>query len=277
MEVISTLPAMQRQSVLYYYYDGMSINEIAESMDLAYTSVHTHLTRAREAIGEKLKKHPYSIVSTKTSTAAFGALLFESFNESIVNFNIHDATWISSTVALCQEALSSGTAAASEIASEMEGILAVTASATVIKASGITSTVVTITCATAVAACAIGAGVWLASSEPPEPPPVVIETQIEGKVLFTGGYDYGDNTVYVNPEHAEPQAESTGGEVTVINWWILRQGSEEILYSGDGDTVDDTLIFLKENGYRGEYLLYFRLECGSGAIQRIGSNFYIRD
>jgi hypothetical protein len=231
------------------------------------------LTRAREAIGEKLKNQPYSIVSTKTSTAAFGALLFDSFSESIVNFNIPDATWIATTVAQCQEAfyvsaetIAAASGAAGTVATASAA--AATASATAITTSGITSTVVTITCATAVAACAIGAGIWFTSSkppEPPEPPPAIIETQIEGKVLFTGGYDYGDNTVYVNPEHAEPQAESTGGEVTVINWWILRQGSEEILYSGDGDTVDDTLIFLKENGYRGEYLLYFRLE----AIQRI--------
>jgi hypothetical protein len=260
----------------------MSMNEIAESMDIAYTSVYTHLTRAREAIGEKLKNQPPGAKSTKSNAVPLGALLFNLFSDNIVNFNVPDAGWISNVLAQYQLALYTESVAAAETSATSVAIASTgatgatgTATAAVITANG-TARAMAITCASVIAAFAIGVGVWFAVSEP-SGEPVVIETQIEASIIFTGGYDSGGDIVYINPTHAEPQAHSIGGEVTVINWWIVRQGSEDILYAGDGDTVDDTLIFLKENGYRGEYILYFRLECESGAIQRTGKNFYIRD
>jgi len=277
IQAISKLPARQRHSVLFYYYDGMSIKEIADSMGLAYTSVSTHLIRARAAIGAELKKKPH-YGFYKTRVVYLGALLSDALNEDILSYNLPDANWISNALEQCREIISAGAAAAAGGATAAAGAGAAAgaysskaASAATVKTS---TGVIAVVCASVVAAAAIGAGIFYDVKDSQELP-AVKQAQIEGSIVFSGGNDYGENIVYVNPKNAVPQADGTGGEVKALSWWIVRKGNEAALYRGDGYTVDDTLVHMIDSGSSGEYILYFRLEYESGTVQRIGSNFYI--
>jgi RNA polymerase sigma-70 factor (ECF subfamily) len=44
------LPRRQRESFVLHYVDGLSIGEIAEVLEVAETTVKTHLQRGREAV-----------------------------------------------------------------------------------------------------------------------------------------------------------------------------------------------------------------------------------
>ena len=112
---------------------------------------------------------------------------------------------------------------------------------------------------------------------------------MDGRVIFSGGEDHGENYVYVNPTHATPVAQSDSGEVTSIHWWITPKGSNTILYEGNSTnsmyavntigtphSVDAALTQMKQEAPQGEYMLNFTLECESGTTHNIGRNFYIR-
>lgn len=55
--IIDELPIVQRESILLYYYQQLSIREIAEILEIKEGTVKSRLYTARKAIGEKLKKY----------------------------------------------------------------------------------------------------------------------------------------------------------------------------------------------------------------------------
>jgi len=280
LEAISKLPPRQRQTVIFYYYDDLSVNDIAKAMDLAQSSVSTHLARARDSIKMEIEKN--SAVSTVKTTGAvsMGIFLFDAFNDDSIAFTVRDPGWISTTLLKCQDAIAAGVVAAGAAVSAVTASGA-GASAAVVATAAVTTSAsvgaIVVTCASAVVAGALGFGAWYGGVfDRPSPPPVVQPAQVDGVIVFSGGESLGDGIAYVNPTDAYPQVESSGGAVNSMHWWIIRPGSDEILYEGDGNDVNETLTLLSSSEGQGEYLLYFRLECESGATIRICNNFYIR-
>ena len=55
MDVLSNLPTRQREAMILYYYDQLSVVEIAKIMEIPHQSVSRYLTIARVECGKKLK------------------------------------------------------------------------------------------------------------------------------------------------------------------------------------------------------------------------------
>ena len=55
-EVISSLPETLREPTLFFYIEGMSVKEIAQTLGLSEGSVKTRLSRARAALGKIYKE-----------------------------------------------------------------------------------------------------------------------------------------------------------------------------------------------------------------------------
>ncbi|HYK73128.1 MAG TPA: RNA polymerase sigma factor [Pseudoneobacillus sp.] len=53
--VLSLEKEIYRNVIVMFYYQELSVSEIAEIMDLKKSTVKTHLRRARESVGKKLK------------------------------------------------------------------------------------------------------------------------------------------------------------------------------------------------------------------------------
>ena len=56
MDVLSNLPTRQREAMMLFYYDQLSVGEIAKIMDIPHQSVSRYLALARVECGKKLKK-----------------------------------------------------------------------------------------------------------------------------------------------------------------------------------------------------------------------------
>lgn len=56
MQAINRLPAMFKEVILLYYYQGYGINEIADMMDLPEGTISSRLSRARKKLEEVLTK-----------------------------------------------------------------------------------------------------------------------------------------------------------------------------------------------------------------------------
>ena len=54
MDVLSSLPTRQREAMLLYYYDQLSVVEIAKIMDIPHQSVSRYLAHARVECGKRL-------------------------------------------------------------------------------------------------------------------------------------------------------------------------------------------------------------------------------
>lgn len=56
IEMVKTLPQKYRVVIHLFYYEEMSITEIAKALDMKEATVRTQLTRARKQLGELLKE-----------------------------------------------------------------------------------------------------------------------------------------------------------------------------------------------------------------------------
>ena len=54
-EMIETLPLKQREAIIFFYYEGMSIKEIAEITDSKFDAVNNRLVKARKSLRERAK------------------------------------------------------------------------------------------------------------------------------------------------------------------------------------------------------------------------------
>lgn len=57
VELVEALPEAQRLSVLFYYYDEMSVKEIAEAMETSENTVKSRLRYARESIRQGVERY----------------------------------------------------------------------------------------------------------------------------------------------------------------------------------------------------------------------------
>ena len=268
MGVISRLPRRQREAVILHYYDELSVTEVAEAMGVTHQSVSEYLALARKKLRGELEKQPILAKLGGMSALPMASAITGMLHIEAANFVPANASWLPSVLSQVNKYIVAETAAATTTAAKTP--------TTVPGAKMVMAIIVSAT--TLITALGLVLGITL-GSEPQAPidtMPIAHKVSLEGTILFSGGISYA-GTDRVNPKQAQPQAKSTGGELTVLGWWITEAGNETILYEGYGDDVKDALTRIRKSGNQGEYKLFFNLTDESGAHHRLGGNFYILD
>jgi len=102
MEVLSDLPTRQREAMILYYYDQLSVGEIAKIMEIPHQSVSRYLALARVECGKKLKKSSYIDNSKAMSIVPFGLMITEVMKMEAEIFNPADLVWFQNAIAECE-------------------------------------------------------------------------------------------------------------------------------------------------------------------------------
>ena len=292
MNVLSDLPTRQREAMLLYYYDQLSVGEIAKIMDIPHQSVSRYLALARVECGKKLKRSSYIDKTKAISIVPFGIIMTEVMKAETELLNPANMAWLQNAIAECEPYIAA--TASSSGALIAGGTVAVAATAAAATAVATTAETTTIAAAAAagsssggfsfgailgtvgaiVTTCAVVLGITLGS------PSVEIDTgpppALECKIVFEGGEHYR-GTDRVNPKIAYVDIEQGDSEANILLWNIKKAGTEDMLLEGNGKNLDVQLISLHESQDYGEYILSFRIEQESGPVYTLSSNFYIKD
>lgn len=156
-EIVSGLPEVQRLSTLMYYYDEMSIKEIAQIMDVSENTVKSRLNLARKSIKEKVLDYEKQGVKLY-SVSVLPFLWYFLRNAAKTEANAAAATACTSSVMAAGSATATGAAAAAVVTGS---------AATSAVATGVAAKIVAGCLALAVAVG--GTAVYLRGVDPTEP------------------------------------------------------------------------------------------------------------
>lgn len=259
---ISALPVRQREAVVLYYYEGMSLTETARAMQVTPPSVAKHLTLAREKIKRDLKKRGGEMEAL--ALLPMGGLLKEALENSARWFSPQDAQWADEAAARAMQK----TEPHKKSAPDKPAVIGF--------GKNIRWPVVFIAAAVLVMATIGGVNmVRSVSTSIGSISSRKLEPSISGGVVFSGGIDGGNEFAYKNPTGAQLQVQSDNGALTVNEWWIsLADDAEAILASGQGDDVGDALVHLRDRG-SGVYRLFYSLTDEEGFSYQVNRNFRV--
>lgn len=156
-EIVSNLPEAQRLSTLMYYYDEMSIKEIAQIMGVSENTVKSRLNLARKAIKEKVQDYEKQGVKLY-SVSILPFLWYFLRNAAKTEANAAAATACTSSVMAAGAATVTGTATAAAVTGS---------AATSAVATGLAAKIVAGCLAVAIAVG--GTAVYLHGKDPTEP------------------------------------------------------------------------------------------------------------
>ena len=156
-EIVSNLPEAQRLSTLMYYYDEMSIKEIAQIMGVSVNTVKSRLNLARKSIKEKVLDYEKQGVKLY-SVSILPFLWYFLRNAAKTEANAAAATACTSSVMAAGAATVTGTATAAAVTGS---------AATSAVATGLATKIVAGCLAVAIAVG--GTAVYLRGEDPTEP------------------------------------------------------------------------------------------------------------
>jgi len=261
--VIDTLPERQLEAVILYYYEGMSVTETARAMGVTKQVISIHLARAKEKIRNVLHKESEGLEKTGTSSFAvlgIGGMISQSlFEEAALMPMLSKAAIDSAVVAGLVKAeiamAAAGTVATKSLAKWLVNVVAGMAVVVALVSAFDTDAVVEYNKTASVAVAAS-----------------TIDTQ--GDIVFSEG-ETELNTV--NPNYASAWATNDRGELIALSWWITPGDEEEaVLYIGEGASVGDALLTMKESGRLGAFTLWFLMEDSAGATYTMQRQFTIQ-
>lgn len=181
LEIIDALPAEQRMTVVFFYYDEMSVKDIAAAMEVSEGTVKSRLNYARKAIKaevEKLEKKD----GTKLYSISILPFLAFFLRRGAEAQTLSPAAAVAITEGTMAAAAGSGTAAGSAAAGATAAGTTTTGSATAgaaaasagAKAAGAASTkLIAAVLAGTLAVGGISGGVYVATHREPAPEPAV--------------------------------------------------------------------------------------------------------
>jgi len=220
LDLVDELPYLQKQTILYFYYDGMTVEEIASLMECASGTVKSRLNYARQQIRKGVEEHERKGVRLYSmGTLPIMAILLREQAESIV---IPEAlataigsiltsasgvaasgagTGITAGAATAEAGAGAGTAASA----------AATASATAVPTGAALS--VKIIAIIVASALAIGGGILVLTNNvernTPAPPPITEQAEASNDASQVGSVV---NDTTQTPENAEPTTPDDAAE-----------------------------------------------------------------
>jgi len=273
MSIIASLSTCQREVIMMHYFDGLSVAESAKILGIARQNAAANLMRGRENIKYQLQKNNRMSAYTAMPIGTFLSWAFQ--QESSIS-GIANETAFQSIMTNCNVFIQTGKEVTASTAPKAAGL--------------IRKLWIDLVLGICVAAIITTAALLLVNQKSEEPRfnifskgPALAGNVLEdvenltgeGRIIYSGGVDYGNDIVYINPESAKPHVNDQNIPVETLYWWITQAGSDITLYRGDGYTVDGALRQLREEGENGEYMLYYRLTDETGALHKVGKNFYI--
>lgn len=263
MEIIETLPMQQREAVLWHYYDGMSVTETAKLMGIAQQNASRYLALARKKIHKDLMsraKKTGNVRLNSITLVPMGVLIWQAMQQLGGNIAMVDSLWAEGAVASVMEK----TATASAATKVSTGAVGVSSYFVYKLIAGI-----------AIIALAIAAATVLILNNNTAPVQAVQSTalRVDGQITFTVENAF-DATM--NPTGVRVQAQSENGEMWPLNWWIVKVGSDETLYSGEGNSADSTLMGMLQRGEDGEYIITFFMEDSAGCTAWLKKQFTVQ-
>ena len=254
MDIIHDLPEQQRLAIVMHYYDHMGIMEIARATNVSHQNVSRNLKLAKDKIKNELEK-----LSKKTGTLysiamlPIGGILAGLFNQEAT------VTSFAST-SLLEGAITNGTVHTSKFSSILAGIK-------VALGSMLQPTIAIVSVAVVTTGFVIGSN--LIKKPKNEQPQTSQNITVEGRIDFSGGNILVE---HMNPKKAIVVASNENGELRAIGWSIKAIEDEREIYSGKGNTIDDLLTKMQENG---SYILSFEMQDKLGNKYLITREFII--
>ena len=199
LDLVDSLPPEQRMSVLLYYYDEMSVKEIAQAMEVSEGTVKSRLNYARKAIKKGVEEHERQGV--KLYSAAPMLLLIAFLRRDASQCALEGPAAAEMAKQVMAQAGAAGQAAGSAAAGAASGSAAASGAGAAV--SGLSLKVIAGVLAGVIAAAGIGVMVSH-NSRDGGPPPAAEQTDAPAPVQ-----DEGDSTAFAAVHGfviAEPQA-----------------------------------------------------------------------
>jgi len=255
MSLVDKLPERQLEAILLHYFEGLSITETAQQMEVTQPAVSRYLALAKKKVRSELHRH-----SEKTggkhymASIATGALIMQVMHNEAALLPGVSKVFI-------EQAVNAGLArsAASKAAYLM--------STTNMRDLAIGAALV-------LSACAVVFCCWVGSQviETVRKSQVVAAVATNGEILFT---DINMNNTTMNPTQARVWASNGRGELNALHWWITGANSGAVIHSGEGGNADAALAGMCEAGEAGEYTLFLSMEDAEGATYTLQRQFRI--
>ncbi len=118
IEIVDELPARQREAVMLHYYQGLSVTEIADVMEIAQQGVSAYLKYARDKVRTGIERRAHKEPGGQIrvlSMLPIGPLMAQAFSQEATLAGVSGNLWTQNTTELCIKNLagkSSGTPAA---------------------------------------------------------------------------------------------------------------------------------------------------------------------
>ena len=252
MSLVDKLPKRQLEAILLHYFDGMSITEVAEVMNVTQPAVSRYLSLAKD----KVKTDLYEL-------SGRASLLYS------VAYNAAGPLMAQAMIDEASMLPHMGTKVVEQVVAK--GLSrSMTATAGSIESNGLVRNL-TIFATMTLCLAAVIFGCWVAnqlSNRGFRP------IYTEGEIVFT---DSEMNPVTVNPSHIEAWARNERGTLTATHWWITAAGSEAIVDSGDGENADEALTRMINNDLSGEYMFYFSMKDDAGSSYTLHRQFFVNN
>ena len=252
MSLVDKLPKRQLEATLLHYFDGMSITEVAEVMNVTQPAVSRYLALAKDKVKTDLYAHSgRSSLLYSVAFNAAGPLMAQAMIDEAAMLPYMGLQTVKHVVA---KGLSRSQTATEENPS-----------------SNVLVRKLTIVSTLTLSVAAIIFSFWIAnqlSNRGFRP------IYTEGEIIFT---DSQKNPVTVNPSHVEAWARNERGTLSASHWWITEKGSDIIVDSGDGANADDALPRMLSRGLFGEFMLYFSMKDEAGSSYTLHRQFWVNE
>jgi len=258
-EIVSKLPQRQKEAILLVYYEKISVTQAAGIMKVGHSNVSNYLKLAYKKIRDELEKR------SGGRPEIFRGFIFMLPGSRIGHILSKEAQLFDPGTGWAQQVWEQATTAGRAADAETMQLATAASKSALAPVIGLA--------AVAVTASVLFITVPMTGAAPPAQSPPAYELPAQGDILFTGRAEVDGEDI--NPVQATAYASNELGLMTASGWYITGINGGEILLSGAGDTIDETLAQMYESRGNGSYMLFFTMEDAAGSIYELSRAFEI--